>query len=82
MKAWEALIGSGIVFGEDLCYEFHQLQQQVKAHPDVTDTWAWNGKIFAKSRDNPPRQILMTVGLSTSLTVIKAVMYDWPIEYQ
>ena len=43
---------SGIVFSEDLCYEFRQLQQQVKAHPDVTDTWAWNSKIFAKSHDN------------------------------
>ena len=43
--------GFGIVFTECLCFEFRQFQQ-VKAHPDVTDTWAWNGNIFVKSRDN------------------------------
>ena len=51
MKAWKALKWLGIVFSENVCYEFRQLQH-VKAHPDVTDTWAWNGNIYAKSCDN------------------------------
>ena len=50
MKALKALKGFGVEFSQDLCYEFCQLQQ-VNTHPDVTDTWAWNGNFFAKSRD-------------------------------
>ena len=49
MKARKELKGSGIVFGEDLCFEFRELQKQIKSHPSVIDSWAWNGKLFAKN---------------------------------
>ena len=49
MKAKKGLKGSGNVFGEDLCFVFRELQKQIKSHPSVIDSWAWNGKLFAKN---------------------------------
>ena len=49
MKARKELKGSGIVFGQDLCFEFRELQKQIKSHPSVIDSWAWNGKLSAKN---------------------------------
>ena len=48
MEARKELKGSGFVFGEDLCFEFRELQTQIKSHPSVIDSWAWNGKLFAE----------------------------------
>ena len=50
MKARKSLKGTGIVFGEDLCLEFRELQNEIRSHPNISDCWAWNGKLFAKSK--------------------------------
>ena len=50
MKAKKYLKGTGIVFGEDLRLEFRELQNEIRSHPNTSDCWAWNGKLFAKSK--------------------------------
>ena len=52
MKIRKNLKGSGVSFGEDLCMEMRELQQEVKNHNSVADCWAWNGKLFAKDNGN------------------------------
>ena len=49
MKQRKCLKGTGIVMGEDLCRELRDLQKKIGQSQGVADTWAWNGKVFAKN---------------------------------
>ena len=57
MKQRKNLKGSGVVFGEDLCPEMRDLQKEIKNFPLVKDSWAWNGKLFAKDKNDKVHHI-------------------------
>ena len=57
MKMRKNLKGTGIGFAEDLCPEIRTLHKEVKEDPPVVDSWAWNGKLFAKSTSGNVHQI-------------------------
>ena len=48
MKLRKHLRGSGVSISEDLTRRNLTMMNDLKKHPRIDDTWAWNGKIFAK----------------------------------
>ena len=48
MKLRKHLRGTGVSISEDLTKRNLVMMNDLKHHPRIEDTWAWNGKIFAK----------------------------------
>ena len=57
MKIRKNLKGTGLIFAEDLCPEMRELLKELKDHPKVENCWAWNGKLFAKDKNNKVSRI-------------------------
>ncbi len=52
------LKGSNISIADDLSAENFRLLSTLKRHENVTDAWAWDGRVMAKLRnDDRPRQV-------------------------
>ena len=57
MKIRKSPKGTGLIFAEDLCPEMRELLKELKDHPKVENCWAWNGKLFAKDKNNKVSRI-------------------------